>query len=137
MKVLIIGLDGATWDVLDESLLEHHMPNLGKLKGQGYSGILHSTEPPITPAAWTTCITGCNPETHGIAGFRRYSPEDDSIGIGNATDSLVPNMWQELSAQGFKVASINVPWTYPCQEVNGIMVAGYGCPGPQSSFTYP
>jgi predicted AlkP superfamily phosphohydrolase/phosphomutase len=46
-------------------------------------------------------------------------------------------LWQELSKQGYTVASINVPWTFPCREVNGIIVAGYGCPGPESEFTYP
>ncbi|UCC22925.1 MAG: alkaline phosphatase family protein [Planctomycetota bacterium] len=134
VKILIIGIDGATWEVLDDFLLENHMPNLKRLKSEGYSGVLQSTEPPITPAAWTTCITGCLPPTHGIVGFREYSFKDDTISIGNATSSLVPNIWQELSAQGFNVASINVPWTYPCQEIRGIMVAGHGSPG---IFTYP
>jgi predicted AlkP superfamily phosphohydrolase/phosphomutase len=134
VKVLIIGIDGATWDVLDDLLLDRCMPNLKRLKSEGYSGVLQSTEPPITPAAWTACITGCLPPTHGIAGFREYSFKDDSISIGNATGCLVPNIWQELSTQGFKVVSINVPWTYPCQEIRGIMVAGHGSPG---IFTYP
>lgn len=134
MKILIIGLDGATWDVIDDYVLTKHMPNLRRLRDTGYWGILHSTEPAVTPTAWTTCITGCSPQTHGVAGFREYSFKDNTLAIGNATSSLVPNMWQELSAQGFSVASINVPWTYPCQQINGIMVAGHGAPG---VFTYP
>jgi predicted AlkP superfamily phosphohydrolase/phosphomutase len=137
MRVLIIGLDGGTWDVMDDYLLENHMPNLNRLKREGYSGILKSTNPWITPPAWTTCITGCNPAKHGIAGFQRYCFEEDSLEITTSSDCLVPNMWQELSRQGYKVASINVPWTYPCQEINGIIVAGYGCPGVQADFTYP
>jgi len=137
MKVLIIGLDAATWDVFDDFLLDNHMPNLNRLKRQGYSGILQSTEPPTTPTGWTTILTGCSPATHSITGFQKYSFKEDSLSILNSTDCRVPNMWQELSHQGYKVASINVPWTYPCPEVNGIIVAGFGCPGPQSQFTYP
>jgi len=137
MKVLIIGLDGATWDVFDDFLLDHHMPNLKKLKCEGYSGVLQSTEPPITPAAWTTCLTGCQPYTHGVVGFQEYSFKENRLKISSSASCLVPNIWQELSKQGYRVASINVPWTYPCHEVNGILVAGYGCPGPQSQFTYP
>jgi predicted AlkP superfamily phosphohydrolase/phosphomutase len=137
MKALIIGLDGSTWDVLDDFLLRNYMPNLKKLKDNGCSGVLQSTEPPITSTAWTTFLTGCNPNVHGILSFREYSAKNNSIYILNSTHCRVPNMWQELSRQGYKVASINVPWTYPCQEVNGIVVAGFGCPGPQSQFTFP
>jgi len=138
MKVLIIGLDGATWNVLDDYLLENHMPNLKKLKNNGYSGILQSTEPPLTAAAWTTCITGCQPKTTGVIGWHEYCHQTDSLQISSSNSCLVPNMWQELSEQGYKIVSINVPWTYPCCEVNGIMVAGYGCPDPhQSQLTYP
>jgi predicted AlkP superfamily phosphohydrolase/phosphomutase len=137
MKVLIIGLDGATWDVLDDFLLSNHMPNLNGLKTNGYSGVLQSTHPPSTPPAWTTCITGCQPYTHGVVGFRDYSFRNNSLRISTAASCRVPTMWEELSNQGYKVASINVPWTYPCRKVNGIMVAGYGLPGTEVQFTYP
>jgi len=123
--------------VFDDFLLEHHMPNLRRLKNEGYSGILESTDPAITPAAWTACITGCLPSTHGIAGFQQYNFKENRMEISSSGDCLVPNIWQELSNQGYKVASINVPWTYPCPEINGIMVAGYGCPGIEMDLTYP
>lgn len=137
MKVLIIGLDGATWNILDAFLLENYMPNLKKLKDKGYSGILQSTEPPITPVAWTTCITGCKPQKHGILGWYEYSFEEDLLTTTTSNNCLVPNMWQELSYQGYNIVSINVPGTYPCQKINGFLVCGFGCPGPQSEFTYP
>jgi predicted AlkP superfamily phosphohydrolase/phosphomutase len=79
MKVLIIGLDGF--------LSDNYMPNLRRLKVGGYSGVLQSTEPPTIPAAWTTCINGCNPQKHGILVFREYSFKDDSLRIGNATSA--------------------------------------------------
>lgn len=137
MKVLIIGLDGATWEVLDEFVLNKHMPNLNKLKVNGCSGILKSTDPPVTPAAWTTFNTGCQPYTHSVLGFKDYSFENDRLSISSSASCAVPTMWEELSRQGYKVASINVPWTYPCRKVNGFMVAGYGLPGTKAQFTYP
>lgn len=137
MKVLIIGLDGATWDVLDDFLLDNYMPHLRRLKTGGFCGILQSTDPPVTPAAWTTCITGCQPYTHGVLGFKDYSFEDDHLRISSAASCRVPTIWEQLSNQGYKVASINVPWTYPCVEVNGIIVAGYGLPSTEVQFTYP
>jgi predicted AlkP superfamily phosphohydrolase/phosphomutase len=137
MKILIIGLDGANWDVFDDFLLSNHMPNLNRLKTKGYSGVLESTHPPSTPPAWTTCITGCQPYTHGVVGFRDYSFKNNSLRISTAASCRVPTMWEELSDQGYKVASINIPWTYPCRKVNGIMIAGYGLPGTEVQFTYP
>ncbi len=137
MKVLIIGLDGGTWNVLDDYLLENHMPNLKKLKNGGFSGILRSTEPPASPLAWTSFLTGCNPGKHGVTGFHFYSMEDHTLGIQNSTHCLVPNMYQHLSNQGYKIISINVPWTYPCYKVNGVLVAGMGFAGAESNFTYP
>lgn len=137
MKVLIIGLDGATWDVFDDYLLENHMPNLNNLKNSGTCGLLRSTEPPITWAAWTSFLTGCEPATHGIFSGSKYNCSDDSIRIVTSAGRKVPNLWEVLSEQGYKVISIGVPWTYPCSVVNGVMVAGYGCPGIGSDITYP
>ncbi|MFA5422259.1 MAG: alkaline phosphatase family protein [Phycisphaerae bacterium] len=137
MKVLIIGLDGGTWDVLDDCLLENHMPNLHKLKERGCCGILHSTEPPASPVAWTSFLTGCNPGKHGVTGFHYYSMKDNTLGVQNSTHCLVPNMYQQLSRQGYRIVSINVPWTFPCYEINGIMAAGLGFGGIKSDFTYP
>jgi len=130
-------LDGATWRVMDDLLLENHMPNLNRLKTTGWSGVLQSTHPPVTPAAWTTCITGCQPYTHGVVGFKDYSSRDDNLRISSASSCCVPNMWEELSRQGYKVASINVPWTYPCSKVDGFIIAGYGLPGTEVQFTCP
>ncbi len=137
MKALIIGLDGATWEVFDDYLLENHMPNLNRLKKKGSSGVLRSTHPPLTSAAWTSCITGCQPYKHGIVGFLNFSFDDNNLPVSSAANCLVPTIWEELSHQGYKVASINVPWTYPCRKVNGVMVAGYGVPGMDVEFTYP
>ncbi|HEX41012.1 MAG TPA: phosphodiesterase, partial [Phycisphaerales bacterium] len=136
-RVLIIGLDGATWDVLDDTLVEAHMPHLHRLRTAGAYGVLQSCQPPVTAAAWTTCITGCQPYTHGVVGFKEYRCGDDSIHITSAATCRVPNLWRQLSDQGLTVASINVPWTYPCPPVNGVVVSGYGTPGTHVDFTWP
>ncbi|MCH9023142.1 MAG: alkaline phosphatase family protein [Planctomycetes bacterium] len=137
MKVLIIGLDGATWDVLTDDVLEQHMPSLYGLKKSGTSGVLESTIPAITAAAWPTCISGCHPKTHGLATFQQYSFKDNSYYITNSTHISVPNMWHYLGEKGLRVASINVPMTYPVYPVNGYMISGFGCPGVFCDFVYP
>jgi predicted AlkP superfamily phosphohydrolase/phosphomutase len=136
-KILIIGLDGATYNAFDDGLLSRYMPNLNSLKMSGTSGVLRSTEPPITWAAWTSFLTGCRPAGHGIVAPQDYNCRDDRLTMVTSRHCHVPNIWQELTAQGYRVISINVPWTHPCPHVNGIVVAGYGCPGPSSDMTWP
>jgi len=136
-KVLIIGIDGATWDNLDDYVLDNFMPTLKGLRSRGSSGILKSTFPAVTPAAWTTCTSGCDPQTHGLTDFQKYSFPDNLLEITNSTSVVVPSMWHYLGQQGYRVASLNVPFTYPAYSINGIMVSGLGCPGTGCDFTYP
>lgn len=137
-RVLVIGLDGATWDVLRPLMDEGRMPRLKRLVECGASGVLRSTIPPITPAAWTTFLTGVQPGTHGIIDFERYDPRRNKLAL-NSTRSLdhVRNLWQILSDRGLKVGCVNCPMTYPPIEVNGFLVSGFETPGPSADFVYP
>jgi len=137
-RVLIIGLDGATWDVLDPLIRRGLMPNLRALVEGGTSGVLRSTVPPITPAAWTTFMTGKSPGTHGIIDFERYNVRTHKLSF-NTTNCLasVRTIWNILGDKGLRVGSINVPMTYPPTPVNGFMVSGFETPGTQVGFTYP
>ena len=72
-RLLIIGLDGATFDVLDPLMdAGPHAEPASASSSSGTSGVLHSTQPPITPAAWTTFMTGKGPGRHGILDFEKY-----------------------------------------------------------------
>ena len=97
-RVLIIGLDGATWDVLDPLIERGLMPNLRALVGGGTSGVLHSTTPPITPAAWTTFMTGKSPGTHGIIDFERYDVRTNKLSLNSTRclDHVRKGVWLKL-----------------------------------------
>ena len=114
------------------------MPRLQQAIREGASGVLHSTIPPITPAAWTTFLTGKQPGSHGIIDFERFDVHANRLAL-NSTRCLdhVRNIWQILSDKGYKVGSINVPMTYPPVPVNGFMISGFETPGPQAQFAYP
>ena len=137
-RVLIVGLDGATWAVLRPLMQAGRMPRLRAAVEGGASGVLHSTIPPITPAAWTTFLTGKQPGSHGIIDFERYDPTSNRLRF-NSTRCLdhVRNLWQIAGEAGLKVGSVNVPMTYPPVPVNGFMVSGFETPGPESDFVYP
>ncbi len=135
---LIVGLDGATFDVLDPLMAAGHMPRFKAAMDGGARGILRSTVPPITPAAWTTFLTGKQPGTHGIIDFERYDALSNTLSLNSARRlGHVRNIWQILSDRGLKVGSINVPLTYPPQPVNGFVVTGFETPGLDSEFVYP
>jgi len=137
-RVLIIGLDGATWDVLNPLMAEGLMPRLREAVEAGASGILRSTTPPITPAAWTTFLTGIQPGNHGILDFERYDVHTNKLEL-NSTRCLdhVRNIWQILGDLGFSVGSVNVPMTYPPIPIKGFLVSGFETPGPDRDFVHP
>ena len=72
-KVLIVGLDGATWTVLTPWLEDGSLPNLRRLCQAGCWGELLSTIPPLSAPAWSTFATGKNPGKHGVFHFVRPS----------------------------------------------------------------
>jgi predicted AlkP superfamily phosphohydrolase/phosphomutase len=67
--VLVFGIDGADFDIVEELLAAGRMPTLARLRAAGAYGPLRSTEPPITPVAWSTFLTGLRPASHGIFNF--------------------------------------------------------------------
>ena len=69
MKVFVLGLDGATWDVLEPLIQDGLLPNLARLREQGAWGSLRSVFPPLSPVAWTGVMTGKNSGKHGIFEF--------------------------------------------------------------------
>ncbi len=135
-RVLLIGLDGATFDVIGPLMKKGLMPRLKDLIDGGTSGILESTRPPITPAAWTTFMTGKGPGKHGIIDFLRYDPATNRLVFNNNQKISQKTIWQILSEKNYRVGSINVPMTFPPEPVNGFMISGFDTPTGKD-FTYP
>jgi len=136
-RVLIIGLDGATFDILNPMMEAGRMPNLAELIRTGTAGILESTKPPITPAAWTTFMTGKGPGRHGIVDFEKYDVRNNQLSFNSTYEIREKTIWEILSEKGLRVGSINVPMTYPPRKVNGFMISGFETPSTETEFTYP
>jgi predicted AlkP superfamily phosphohydrolase/phosphomutase len=134
-KVFIISLDGATFDVLDPLIRQGCMPNLQGLINQGLAANLESVVPAVTAPAWTSFMTGKNPGKHGIFGFTYFDDDDYTCKLTNSRHIRSKTIWQILSEKGKRVVVINLPYTYPPSEVNGVMVAGWH--STSSEFTYP
>jgi len=136
-KILIISIDGGSWNVLEPLKRKGMMPHLRKLMEKGCHGVLYSTTPPVTPPAWTSFMTGKNPGKHGIFDFRIYNPfaANDSFAIFSKIQS--ETIWEILNEKGKNVGLINLPLTYPPPPLTSFVVSGFDTPSLQCSFTYP
>ena len=136
-QVLVLGLDGCTFDLLNPWMEKELLPNLKKLKEEGVSGILQSTHPPVTGPAWTSFMTGKNPGKHGIYEFLVRKQNSYKEMPVNADYMHGQTLWEILSNQGYKVGVLNVPLTYPPQKVNGVLISGFMTPGGSRDFIHP
>jgi predicted AlkP superfamily phosphohydrolase/phosphomutase len=136
-KILMIGWDGATFDIIKPLVDAGHLPNIARLMKNGAWGRMESTIPALTPVAWTSLSTGVNPGKHAIFDAMLFSTEKRKISFVNASMRKVKPLWSLLSDAGKKVGVMNVPVTYPPDEVNGFVIPGMFTPESASNFMYP
>jgi predicted AlkP superfamily phosphohydrolase/phosphomutase len=122
-RVALIGLDGATYRLLDPVAAAGAMPCLAAVRKRGLETILRSTIPAYTPPAWVSMSTGVNPGRHGIFGFLANTPQESPrIAHSGLIDALP--IWRYLTELGVQSGTFNVPISYPPSSVAGFMVSG-------------
>ena len=137
-KVLVIGLDGATFDIIQPLVADGRLPNLARILQSGAWGALNSAIPPITPTAWTSIFTGKNPGKYGIYNFKEFVPETYELRTLRINEHREKAIWHLLGEMGKRNIILDVPFTYPPQPLEGIMLTGYGTPRTSETvFTYP
>ncbi|KPL10590.1 hypothetical protein AMJ71_02590 [candidate division TA06 bacterium SM1_40] len=137
-RILVIGLDGATWRVLSPLLEEGALPTLAHLVAEGSHGPLKSTVPPLSGPAWVSFLTGKNPGKHGIFDFCGLQRENGERPALNATHLRSATVQHLVGRGGKRVGTINVPFTYPPRPVNGYVLTGMLTPrDDEASFAYP
>lgn len=136
-RIMVLGLDGATWDLLGPWIEAGELPHLAALRTRSVWGRLRSTIPPFSATAWATFATGVNPGAHGVFDFwARSRPGEERHPIGSGQIGA-PTLWRRLSEAGRRVAVVGVPMTYPPQPVNGVLVSGMMTPSEAAAYTYP
>jgi predicted AlkP superfamily phosphohydrolase/phosphomutase len=129
-ETVVLGLDGATWDVLDPLVEAEELPNIAGLLDRGRGGSLRSTVPPVTAPAWLSMATGRNPGKTGVFDFaRRVDPDSYEFDPVDAGDFQGWSMWDYLADAGASVGAFNIPMLYPPYDIDGYVVSGVGAPG--------
>src|SRR5438128_7717815 len=113
------------------------MRNLAKLMNAGVSGKLEPVLPPITPPAWTSFMTGKNPAKHGIFHFVEAGADSYEMDYANGGSRRSPTVWKLLNAAGLSVGTMNIPFTYPPEPLDGFQISGLDTPSESSPFIHP
>jgi predicted AlkP superfamily phosphohydrolase/phosphomutase len=133
LRLLILGLDGLNWELLDPLLEAGVMPHLARLRREGTWGTLTSVLPTQSATAWASFITGQNPGRHGVFDFMVRQPDGT---YRHAKPSPETTLWYHLGRGGLQVGVLNFPVTYPPDPVNGFLVSGMLSPKGRT-FTSP
>ncbi|AFZ70677.1 hypothetical protein Calag_0949 [Caldisphaera lagunensis DSM 15908] len=129
MKVLVLGLDGLSPQILKNALKKVDLPNLEKIIKKGETHSLLSI-PPVTPIEWTSIATGVNPAKHGIWGFTKLIKIIDERKDANeksykkitakwryytSKDVRFPRFFEISSFKRKNTLVINYPLTWPIE----------------------
>jgi predicted AlkP superfamily phosphohydrolase/phosphomutase len=136
-KVLVIGLDGGTFDILTPLMEKGRLPNLGRLISKGVSGRLRTVIPPGTGPAWSSIVTGLDPSNHGVFDLIVRARDSYNLAFLNAASLRAPTLWDLVGTAGGKSVVLNVPMTYPPRAVEGLMVSGLLTPPKSEDCAYP
>lgn len=141
MQTLVIGLDGATFDLIQPWIDDGLMPTLARLQASGAWGELRTVAPPITAPAWTSFQTGMNPGRHGVFEFFYRAPGTYILTPVNSQRCGAKTLWDLMSVADRHVTVVNVPMTYPPHPIKGEMVTGLFTPRGENlwdvDFTHP
>ena len=134
MKVFVLGMDGATWDVLKPLADEGVLPNLKRLMEAGASGTLRSVFPPLSPVAWTAVMTGKNSGKHGVFEFLEHK-HDPMNGRVNSSRSIQSELvWEVAGRHGKATVAGGVPMSYPPRSAPGFYLGDFLSPVGAADF---
>jgi predicted AlkP superfamily phosphohydrolase/phosphomutase len=136
-RILVIGLDGATWNLLDPLLALHRLPTLARLMANGTRASLRSCIQPSSEQAWSAFATGKQNGKFGLFGFYQRAANSYALEYINASHRRAATLWRMLSDRGKRCIVVNVPLTWPVEPVNGALISGLMTPGLNSHFTFP
>lgn len=134
-RTVVVGLDGASFELIEPWLESGHLPNIARIVDDGVQGTLESVLPPVTSPNWKTYATGKNPGKLGIFWWENVDVTNRRVGYPDERKHAHATFW-ELLAEDDPVCVIGVPTTYPPTALNGAVVAG-APDGANEGYTHP
>jgi predicted AlkP superfamily phosphohydrolase/phosphomutase len=132
--VVVVGIDGATWDLIDPMIERGELPHLAKLVRRGRRADLISLPPLSSPVVWTTFVTGRFPRHHNVLDHTFPYREGPKRKI-QSTLRRVPALWNIASHYSRTVAMVGYFATHPPEAVDGVMISDRAAQGvPHSVF---
>lgn len=137
MRVLVIGIDGATFRLMRPLMQQGYMPFLSAVEQRGALGTLNTIYPPVTAPAWSSFMTGKNPGKHGVYEFlHRKRGTFEQIPV-NAKMLGSETLWEMMSRAGKHMVVVSVPLCYPPFPVNGTLMSDFLAPKGARDLSYP
>ena len=134
-SLLVIGIEGVSWDLLTAFASEGSLPTFARLLSEGAAGPLASLAPYDRAALWTSAATGKKPAKHGVVSeFRRVALSGTFrlLPVVPGLGRLVPPLgtwvredgarrrsltfWEILVARGHESAALNWPCSAPARD---------------------
>lgn len=136
MKIVVVGLDGASFELIDPWIKEGSLPNLARLKEEGAWADMESVLPATTSPNWKCYSTGKNPAKLGIFWWENISWREQKVYYPHYRVQKHNEIWDYLSIGGRKVGVIGMPLTFPPKPVNGFLISGPP-DAKEKEFVYP
>ncbi len=124
--VVLLGLDGADWSLIDPLIAQGRLPLFKEMKETAAWGALRTITPAKSPVVWTTIATGKTRQKHGIDDFRRSKPNSKGkYPIVSSLDIREPLLWEMLEGRGRRSVLVNWYVSFPPQPFSGMNVSDY------------
>lgn len=136
-KILVVGFDGATWDLINPLVEQGILYTFKKLMKESAWGHMKSTIPPMTIPAWVSMFSGLAPETLCMFDFMKLTIKDNRIHsrLYSSHDFKGRLLWDLVSQKGITSLVLNIPGTYPPYPIRGHLIGLELTP--LESCTYP
>jgi tetratricopeptide (TPR) repeat protein len=137
-KLLLVGWDGADWEIALPLMKAGHMPVLSRLIEGGASGDLTSFKPYLSPVLWTTFATGHDPDKHGVHGFAEVDRVSGNVQAIGSQSRQVKALWNMVSEQGGTAGVVGWMGSFPAESIHGSYVADeFAHPPDPTSAAWP
>jgi len=123
-KTLVVGLDGASWELLDPWIEAGELPNLAALRDTGTWAGTRSCLPPVTFPNWKCYSSGKDPGGFGVFWFENVDLAAGEINVMNGGDYDTAELWDYLNDEGQSAGVVNMPTMYPPRDIDELVVAG-------------